>query len=145
MAKVFTSSVINAPVGEVWAAIRDFNGLPDWHPVIARSEIEEGRDADAVGCVRSFYLQDGAHIREQQLALSDVDRSVTYSILDSPLALEGYVATLSLAPITDGDRTFAQWSAEFTCAAADEAGLVDLVGNGVFQGGFDALKERFGG
>jgi len=32
MAKIFRSSVINAPIDEVWARIRDFNALPDWHP-----------------------------------------------------------------------------------------------------------------
>ena len=30
MAKIFRSSVINAPIDEVWARIRDFNALPDW-------------------------------------------------------------------------------------------------------------------
>ncbi|MBW2632340.1 MAG: hypothetical protein JRC90_11410 [Deltaproteobacteria bacterium] len=29
MAKIFRSSVINAPIDEVWARIRDFNALPD--------------------------------------------------------------------------------------------------------------------
>ena len=32
MAKVTISSVIDAPVEQVWARIRDFNGLPGWHP-----------------------------------------------------------------------------------------------------------------
>jgi hypothetical protein len=30
MAKIFRSSVINAPIDEVWARIRNFNALPDW-------------------------------------------------------------------------------------------------------------------
>ncbi len=42
MAKAHASSVINAPIEKVWARIRDFNGLPNWHPAIARSEIEGG-------------------------------------------------------------------------------------------------------
>ena len=47
-----TTAVIDAPVARVWAAMRDFNGLPGWHPVIARSEIEGGKPADQVGCIR---------------------------------------------------------------------------------------------
>ncbi|MCC6223148.1 MAG: SRPBCC family protein [Thermoleophilia bacterium] len=145
MARVFRSSVIDAPAAAVWERVRDFNGLPDWHPAIASSEIEDGRPSDSVGCVRSFHLQDGGHIRERLLALSDADRSCTYSILEAPMPLSDYVATLSVTPITDGDRAYVQWTAEFACDPADEAGLVELVGDGVFQGGFDALRQQLAG
>jgi hypothetical protein len=55
------------------------------------------------------------------------------------------MATLRLTPVTDGNRCFAEWSAEFDCAPEDEAGLVGGIGTNVFQGGFDALKRHFGG
>ena len=32
MARVFVSSVIDAPAAKVWERVRDFNGLPRWHP-----------------------------------------------------------------------------------------------------------------
>ena len=145
MPNVYTSSVIGASVDRVWTVIRDFNGLPDWHPLVAESEIETGAPADQVGCVRAFKLKDGGFIRERLLTLSDKDYTCTYSILESPMGVENYVATLKLTPVTDGDRTFSEWSAEFDCPADREAELVDLIGQGVFQGGFDALKNRFEG
>ncbi len=145
MTEVYTSSVIGAPADQVWAAIRDFNGLPSWHPAIAESRIEGGAPADQVGCVRAFRLKDGGFIREKLLALSDYDFACTYSILESPMGVENYIATLKLSPITDGGRTFAEWSAEFDCDPERADELTDLIGNGVFQGGFDALKGRFGG
>ena len=145
MTQVYTSSVIAAPVDQVWAAIRNFNGLPDWHPAIAESRIEGGAPADQVGCVRAFRLKDGGFIRERLLALSDYDYSCTYSILESPMGVENYVATLKVTPITDGGRSFAEWSAAFDCPEEREAELVDLIGKDVVQGGFDALKRRFGG
>ena len=144
MARVYTSSVIAAPAERVWEAIRDFNGLPGWHPAIADSRIEGGAPADQVGCVRAFRMRDGGFIRERLLALSDYDYCCTYSILESPMGVEDYIATLKMTPITDGARTFAEWSAEFGCPADREAELVALIGDGVFQGGFDALKGRFG-
>ena len=143
MPKVYTSSVIGAPVDRVWTVIRDFNGLPDWHPLVAESGIEAGAPADQVGCVRAFKLKDGGFIRERLLTLSDNDYTCTYSILESPMGVENYVATLKLTPVTDGERTFSEWSAEFDCPADREAELVDQIGQGVFQGGFDALKNRF--
>jgi hypothetical protein len=144
MVEVYTSSVIGAPARDVWAVIRDFNGLPAWHPAIADSRIEGGQPADKVGCARAFRLKDGGFIRECLLALSDYDLSCTYSILESPMGVENYVATLKVTPITDGDRCFAEWSAAFDCAPGREQELHQLVGQGVFQGGFDALKARFG-
>ncbi len=145
MARVYVSSVIAAPAAKVWERVRDFNGLPRWHPRIADSQIENGEPADRVGCVRAFTLQNGDRLREKLLALSDYDLFQTYSILMSPMPLENYVATLRLTPITDGDRCFVEWSAEFDCAPEVEDDLVAGIGGGVFQGGFDALKRHFGG
>ena len=83
-------------------------------------------------------------IRERLLALSDYDYSCVYEILESPMGVENYVATLKLTPVTDGARCFAEWSAEFDCEEARERELVETIGQGVFQGGFDALKRHFG-
>ena len=142
-ANIFTSSVIDAPIDDVWAKIRDFNALPAWHPGIADSRIEDGEPSDKVGCIRNFNLKDGGNIREQLLTLSDIDYQCTYSILISPMPLENYTATLRLVPITDGNRTYAEWTAQFNCQPEDEETLVNDIGNNVFQGGFDALKSTF--
>jgi len=142
---IYTSSVIDAPAEAVWRVIRDFNGLPLWHPLIADSRIENNLAPDKVGCVRDFRLRNGDRIRERLLGLSDFDLFCTYSILESPMGVENYVATLRLTPITDGDRTFVEWTAEFDCPPEREAELVSNIGGGVFQGGFDALKRQFGG
>ncbi len=145
MARVYVSSIIDAPAKSVWDRVRDFNGLPRWHPAIRESRIENGEPADKIGCVRDFRLQNGDRLREKLLGLSDFDYFCTYSILESPMPLTDYIATLRLTPITDGDRTFIEWTAEFECDEADEADLVSSIGSGVFQGGFDALKRRFVG
>ena len=144
MARVYVSSVVDAPAQRVWERVRDFNGLPRWHPRIAESHIEEGEPADRVGCIRNFRLQNGDQIREQLLALSDYDLVCTYSILDSPMPLDDYVATLRLTPVSDGDRCFVEWSAEFACEPEVEQDLVNGISRDVFQTGFDALKRHFG-
>ncbi|EFL87829.1 SRPBCC family protein [Ahrensia sp. R2A130] len=145
MARVYISSVIEAPAAKVWERVRDFNGLPNWHPRIRDSRIEDALPADKVGCIRNFNLQNGDNIREQLVGLSDYDLFCSYAILESPMPLTDYLATLRLTPITDGERCFAEWSAEFECAASDQADLISGIGTNVFQGGFDALKRHFGG
>ena len=145
MIRVYTSSVIDAGADTVWSRIRDFHGLPQWHPGIADSRIENSQPADRVGCIRHLHTRDGGTVRERLLALSDYEYSCTYEILDSPMGVSNYIATLKLTPVTDGARCFAEWSAEFECAPGRERELSDAIGGGVFQGGFDALKRHFGG
>jgi uncharacterized protein YndB with AHSA1/START domain len=145
MPRVYVSSVIDAPAAKVWEKVRDFNALPRWHPRIRDSRIENGEPSDRVGCVRDFNLQNGDRIREKLLGLSDYDMFCTYGILESPMPLTDYVATLRLTPITDGDRTFAEWTAEFDCAADAAEDLVSGIGMNVFQAGFDALKRQMAG
>lgn len=145
MARVYISSVIPAPAAKVWERVRDFNALPRWHPAIRESRIENGEASDKVGCVRDFRLQNGDRIREKLLGLSDYDFFCTYSILESPMPLTEYVATLRLTPVTDGNRTFAEWTAEFDCAVEVADDLIGNIGANVFQAGFDSLKRHFGG
>lgn len=145
MVKIFVSSVIDAPAEKVWNIVRDFNDMPNWHPAIARSMIEGGRPSDAIGCIRSFYLQDGTHIREQLLMLSDFDFHFSYAILEAGLDLKNYVAEMKLTPVTDGNQTFAEWKAEFDTTPGNETEMAGTVSQNVFQAGFDALKEKVSG
>jgi hypothetical protein len=142
MARVYISAVIDAPVARVWEKVRDFNALPRWVPAVRESRIENGEPSDRVGCVRDFRLQNGDRLREQLLGLSDYDFFCTYSILESPMPLTNYVATLRFTPITDGDRAFAEWTAEFDCAPEAADDLVTNIGQNVFLAGLQALKRQ---
>jgi hypothetical protein len=145
MTKVFVSAVIDAPIGEVWAKMRDFNGLPNWHPRFSRSHIEDGLRSDTIGCVRNFDIAGGAGtIRERLLTLSDADYSMTYCILEAPLPVEHYVATLKLYPITVGNQTLGTWSAEFKVVRGREEDVVDAVANGTFGKAFEVMNQLLG-
>lgn len=145
MARVFVSTVINAPAATVWERIRDFNAMPKWHPRIRDSRIEDALPSDKIGCIRNFHLQSGDMIREQLVGMSDYDLFFSYAMLEGPMPLWDYMATLRLTPVTDGDRCFAEWSAEFSCEPSNETDLCNGIATNVFQGGFDALKRHFGG
>jgi hypothetical protein len=146
MARAHASSVINAPIEQVWAHIRDFNGLEDWHPGIKSSVIEDGGPSDRVGCVRKMELQNGGVIRERLLEMSDLGHHYSYSIVDSPLPVANYRATLRLRRISDGNRTFAEWSASFDADPPQKQAEAEaMISKNVFQGGFDAIKRHFGG
>jgi hypothetical protein len=141
MIKVYVSSVVDSPADVVWGVVRDFNALPRWTPFVAESRIEQNLPADRIGCVRNFRLKDGGVIREQLLSLSDYDFQCTYSILESPMGVSNYVATLKLTPVTDGNKTFAEWSAEFDAPAGREQELAENIGQGVFQTALSHLRQ----
>ena len=145
MATVSISSVIDAPIEKVWARIRDFNGLPGWHPRMVESRIEDGKAATEIGCVRNFKTATGATIRERLVAFSDDDRTVTYSIIGHPMPISNHSSTLRLERVTDGDRTYAVWTAEFDAPADQADAIAKGMGENVFQGGFNALKSHFSG
>lgn len=124
--------------------VHDMQALLAEVPTCSDSYRFDGGDlSDQIGCVRNFVLTDGSKIREQLTAMSDVDCYFAYRILDSGMSLENYHAGLSLFRITDGDATYGVWTATFDCSPDKEAELVDLIGQAVFQAGFDALKSRF--
>ena len=139
--RVVRSCIVDAPIERVWAVLRDFNSHDQWHTVVAQSEIEDNKTSDRVGCVRNFTLGDGNHIREMLLSLSDKDHISTYTIIDATVPLMRYVATVTLKPVTDGNRTFWHWSSSFEAPPGMERELRDMVAHGVYEAGFANLKK----
>jgi len=145
MARAYASTILDAPIETAWAAIRDFNGLPSWHPAIVKSEIEDGLDPDVVGCVRRFWLGDGTMVRERLLHLDDRTTSFSYNFETPAFPVKNYVARIRLLPVTRENQTFAEWEATFDEAPEDEGKYVGIISNAVFQGGWDALKKALSG
>ena len=141
MAKVYVTSIVNAPIAQVWDAIRDFNALPQWHPFVESSQIEEKLPSSTIGCVRNFQLAGGGGtIRERLLALSDPDRCCTYAIVEAPMPVSNYVATFRLIKITTTNQTLGEWQASFDVPPEEEEETVKLV-TSVFEEGFASVSK----
>lgn len=144
MVKLIRSTVLSAPVETVWDVLRDFNGHDRWHPAVAKSKIERNIASDQVGCVRRFQLEDGSELREQLLSLSDIEQTFSYCLLDTPIPLFNYVAHVRLFPVTDGDETFWEWECRFDTRKGEEERMAELVGNGIYSAGFEAIRTHLG-
>lgn len=143
MTRAYASAVIATSAEEVWAVIRDFDGLPAWMPPIEASSLDSGTAAE-VGAVRRLTLGGGGGtVVERLLALDDHGRSMTYSILESPFPVRSYVSTVRVAPVTDTGQAFVEWWTDFDAEAADEPELVKLFAGGVFGAGLASLQERY--
>lgn len=140
--RVERSAVLQGSAEQVWALLADFGRVADWHPFVADSKIENGLSGRHIGAVRHLVLQDGGVIRETLLAMSDRERYFTYDILESPLPVENYVATLRLWPITGGERCYAKWEVTFDTAPEREQEMDSTVGDGIFLSGFEALEAQ---
>ncbi len=143
MIRLARSAVIDAPIATVWRLLRDFNAHADWHPAVAASSIEGAETADLIGAVRAFRLTNGGWLREQLIALSDREHSLTYCLLEAPMPLHGYVATQRLRPVTADDRTLLQWDSRFAPPPEQAAALTRLVAEEIYEAGLSALRARF--
>jgi NADPH2:quinone reductase len=141
--RVMRSGVIDAPIDAVWDLLRDFNGHETWHPAIATSAMEPGDGVDQVGGIRAFSLKDGGFLREQLIALSDRDHSLSYCLLEAPVPLNNYVARMQLRPVTDGDRTLLLWESSFAPPPSQSEALTRLVAAGIYETGIAALQAHF--
>lgn len=140
----YNSTIINAPIEKVWDIIKDYNGLPSWHPILESSRIEEGPVNGVIGCIRELTLGNGEHVREQLLGYSSVEHSIVYSILESEMPVTDYVATMQLRPVVDGNQTFFEWSVQFEINEGHDGKEQTKFFTGtVFQSGFDAVKKLF--
>ncbi|MFM0721517.1 SRPBCC family protein [Paraburkholderia strydomiana] len=140
---VYISDVINAPIEAVWSIMRDFNGMPSYHPGIIRSEMEAGAQGDSIGGVRRLTLGPDAYVREQLLMLDDLAYAFSYKIIEGTLPVRDYVAGVRLSRVTAGSRTFAEWWADFeVTGGADRVQWIEQIGNNVFGAGFAAVAAR---
>ncbi len=145
MPKSYASGLVPASADDVWNVVRDFNGLPSWHPAIAASEIDGGGSGQEVGTIRRLTLDDGASVVERLLMLDDVNRSYTYEFTDpGPFPVRSYRSTIHVVPVTATGQAFVEWWSWFDADAADEVQLASMFADIVYAAGITALGTRFG-
>ena len=138
---VYISDVIDAPIEKVWEVMRNYNDMPSYHPGIKESVIENDLPGDQVGCVRRLTLGEG-FVREVLLCLDDRNYVFTYEIIEGTLPVRGYVAGVRLRRITEGNRTFGEWWADFEVVGADHNAMIAQIGNNVFAAGFKGVASK---
>lgn len=141
---VFRSMILNAPIDQVWSAIRSFDGVSEWNPAVTDARMETGA-ATAPGSIRHLDIVDGTVFRETLLELSDSGWFYTYDILDCPLPVRNYVSTHRLVPITHTDQTLSIWESRFDCDADAESELAAIVGDQIYIGGMTGLNDYLKG
>jgi len=115
MATVSVSVTFQTPGPEVWKVIRDFAKIIKWAPGIAQMKLA----GSGVGAVRSVTFQDGARSVERLESLNDATQTLSYTILESSLPVEGYVASLTVRDL-GGAGCEVEWYSTFGAKGAAE-------------------------
>lgn len=137
MAKVSMQTELNVPAQQVWDLIGGFNALPDWHPAVENSELENG------GRIRKLSLAGGGTIVEKLERIDDHEHQYTYSIVDSPLPVSNYTATIRVRQDESGKGAVVEWSSSFDAEGAPENDAIRAI-EGIYEAGFENLKRIFG-
>jgi hypothetical protein len=140
MTFVSMETILNTTADNVWETISDFNGLTKFIPAIVKSTT----DGTGVGSVRTLTLDNGALIVEKLESLDEtLSRTLSYSIVDSPLPVEGYLATMQVQDCGD-NRCKLVWSSRFEPKGTTKEEAKGII-EGIYSMGFDGLKKLFGG
>ena len=131
-----TAATLDIPASpdRVWQLIGGFDSLPDWLPYIPASELSEG------GRVRSLRNGDGGVIVERLEAFDDKARTYSYSILQAPFPVTGYLSTLTVHEIPGENTARVEWSGTFTPDGVSDDEAVTLF-HGIYADGLAALNE----
>lgn len=91
---------------------------------------------------RIMTLADGVQVTEQLQAVDDEARELQYTIVEAPLPLTDYTATMRVQPAENGSCTVT-WGATFTPDGAPEADVQELLG-GLYEAGLEGLRKIHG-
>lgn len=106
---------------EVWEVISDFGGIARWVPGITQVELK-GR---GVGAVRTVSYEDGTRSVERLESLNDDSRSLSYTILESSLPVQGYIGSLTVRDLPAGCEV--EWYSTFGAKGAAENDVARLL------------------
>src|SRR5215470_3696753 len=136
LAEASASIDVSAPVDQVWRLIGGFGSLPDWLPYISKSELSAG------GRLRHLATLTGDTIVERLEAFDNAARSYSYSILQAPFPVSGYLSTLRVQQAADGNRSRVEWSGKFKPEGVSAAEASQLFRR-IFEDGLKALAIKF--
>lgn len=143
--KVTEQVTIDAPATTVWARIRNFDALKDWHPAVAESPADKG---NAEGSVRQLKLKGGGALTETLESWDEAKMRYSYRAKDGgALPVTNYSSTITVK--AEGDtKTVVEWRGAFYRGFPnndpppdqnDEAAVKAITG--VYQSGLANLKK----
>lgn len=141
--KVTETVTIDAPADKVWAIVKDFNALKNWHPAVAESPADKGNEE---GSVRQIKLKNGGALTETLEAYDAAKMRYSYRAKDGgALPVTNYTSTITVK--AEGNGSVVEWRGAFYRGFPnndpppdqnDEAAVAAITG--VYKSGLANLK-----
>lgn len=137
MLDVKVEETVNATAAALWDLASDFGGIQRWSPGIASCTV----DGSGVGTVRTLSLN-GLTIRERLEQFDAAARRYSYSILEAPLPLQNYLATVQIDDAPGGGARIV-WSSTFESNGVPDDQAKQMV-EMIYRQGISGLKKALG-
>jgi hypothetical protein len=132
------SATIDASADAIWQDVSDFQGVDRYLAIITSSKME----GSGVGALRTLTVEAGV-IVERLESLDEQSRTLSYSFVESPIPISGYLATMQVRETGDSQCELT-WSSVFEPAGITEAEARDII-EGAYNMGFEGLRKLHGG
>ena len=131
--------LVNAPAKAVWALVGGFQILDRWHPgVVASTLLGTGKD---IGDIRVLTLDNNLYIVEKLELYDDAAMTLQYQILESPLPVENYYASIIVKEVKN-NMTEVVWHSSFNAVGVSNDEAKQTI-SGVYLAGFNSLTSLF--
>ena len=132
-------TLIDAPAKAIWALVGGFKALDRWHPAVVSSTLlGTGKE---IGDIRVLTLADNENIVERLEFYDDKTMTFRYRILESPLPVEGYHASVTVENAED-DRAIVIWQSSFNAKGVSDDEVKKII-RSIYMAGFESLIELF--
>lgn len=112
--KVIREVVIQAETAKVWALVKDFGAIHQWHPAVVNTSTETRADeSGAVLLHRTLILKSGGTLLEKQTIHSDEEMKLEYRIVEGVLPVSGYRSTMVVKAGPNTGETTVTWTGRF--------------------------------
>jgi Polyketide cyclase / dehydrase and lipid transport len=139
MSRVQVIAAIPADPQAVWDVVGDFGAIAKWHPAVAES-LAEGTGP---GALRRLALVNGDRLTERLEEFNDGERYYSYSLVEGPLPVSDYYATLHVRAAYDAPSSTIEWIGAFTARDVSETEAEQLI-RSIYEAGLDNLRQLVG-
>jgi len=120
--KVVKETVIKAEPAQVWAVLKDFCSVQQWHTQVAACKLEQLKDAESGNELPHHLvtLKAGGSILEKLREANDAEMKLDYKMVDGPqstIAVSNYRAVMQVKAGPGAGESTVTWTARFYNAA----------------------------
>lgn len=143
--KVTETITIQAAPDVVWAKVKDYARMHDWHPAVESTSATNG---NAVGSERTLKLKGGGEILEVLEGYDEAEKRFSYRMKNpGPVPVSNYSSTLTVKPGEAAGTSLVEWRGAFYRGYPnndpppdknDEAAIAAVTG--IYKAGLGNLK-----